>query len=284
MNLQALSGLEFAALYLCAGVFGLAAAKGAEYAIIARETKPADGSHAASPSRSLEIGSFPRPRDVFLIAALRGGKEAVAETILASALASRWLTSTDDGAFFVGQRSPNVADEVYDFGRRITASRISRESALRYARASAQVFEARHHEVLDRLGLRVKSSTKLLAQLTTIALGGLVVLVGVARLGGDGLDVTSRAVIGVELALFALTALLLARPTTKTPAGTAYEAWLLDNTVSLRADVAAYRTRVPEDLVLAAALVGAEGVPGLDAFYGDSEKNKPEMSGETVAG
>lgn len=284
MNIQALSGLEFAALYLCAGVFGLAAAKGAQYAIVASESHAPNEASPSSAPQPLMMGVFPHPRDVFLIAALRGGREAVAETILASATASRLLTSTGDADFFVGQKNPNAPEEVYDFGRRIGTSRISREDALRYARASAEAFEQRHEETLQRLGYRLMGGTKLLARLSTWVLGALVVLIGVARLSSGGLDVMARTAIGTELVLFGVGTILLARPTKKTKSGAAYEAWLVESTVSLRADVAARRTRMRDDIVLATALGGARVVPTLEAFYGSPERGKTDISGAQVAG
>ncbi len=237
----------------------------------AATTAAAGSSLAAVPSTSggpLLVGRMPRPDDVWLVAWLRGGKDALRTTLFTAARTAGWLQLTGEQPSLlvdVVPGDPALTSLHHALGSRPLLDLKALLQGLDDTAADLERSVARRAEEaglvrpLDRrLGLLLLG----LGGALVAVVAGIVRIVIRAELNPDA--VFPRNLVVAMMVTVGLAALLTWRTTGQHRQARAYLSWLDDVTVNLRKAVERGGVRRPADVVLVSALGGhgALGVTG----------------------
>lgn len=265
------SGPEFLGVYVVLAVVVFAVSRFVQLIVLSgldgRLPEAQDGPmgyrRAFQPGATMRVGTLPSAADVYRIAYLRGGHDAVADALIAQACAQGWLRSFD----VVGAVAHDAPSEVQRFHAAVV--RLPHRDAATIRRAAKDLdprwIESTREALIAQgfwrpFGRRLVAALFVLFPMTLVVwLGGLRVVRGV---------MLDRPVAFLVLLLLAVTAvsLWLAFPAKKTTHAERYLAWLDGATTSLRANATQGAARTEHDWLLAAALGGAAAVPVI-AFY-----------------
>ena len=273
------SGPAFLGIYAGIAIVGLLLAKAAQVRAIRRSEEamkaalavkeqpagyrtPADRQWAHQP---LTIGFMPMREEHLRIAYLKGGINAVADALVASAVAHGWLVIDVFGSLRIGSPQHGALAEEQALFRRIKVNASSVASVMEAARKVARSMESSYEDDLLRAGFLRTQATRTAGRWTVLLIGAAILGIGAIRaLRGVELG-RSIGFLMIEMTgvCLGLVVILAARVERITTAGKAYRQWINAATTTLRADVRAGRDQEPVDMLLAASLAGMFVVPEL---------------------
>jgi len=223
-------------------------------------------SEAATSRRNAQtyaIGHLPRAREVFAVAYLRSGVEAVARVVVAEATATGWLVFSDERGH-VGHLPRDADDASRALHRALDHGVVTHDRSFAAAKKIALSLEPAIVSDLESAGLLRTWTSRRLGELAALVLAIPSGILGVRRVleGAEavGIGSTTGALGGallflaLEVAGFVVAMFAFARVSHAMEHAGAYLSWLDDATLSLREDVASGRDHRVADVMLATAL------------------------------
>lgn len=273
------SGPAFLGIYALIAIVGLLLAKAAQERAIRRSEEETNAALAVKEQpagyrvpaerpwahQRLTVGFMPMREEHLRIAYLKGGNDAVASALVASAVAHGWLGIDLFGSIRVGSPAQGALAEEHALWRRIKSNASSVASVMEAARKVARSLESSYADDLLGAGFLRTQATRRAGRWTVLLIGAAILGIGAIRaLRGVELG-RSIQFLMIEMAGvgIGLVVILASRVERISAAGKAYLEWIDAATTTLRADVRAGRDQDPVDVLLAASLAGIFVVPEL---------------------
>jgi uncharacterized protein (TIGR04222 family) len=273
------SGPRFLVIYAGIAIIGILLAKAVQARAIRRSEEATKAAMAVKEQPAgyrvpagapwahqlLTIGFMPMREEHLRIAYLKGGNNAVAGALVASAVAHGWLVTNPHGSFGVGSPGRGVLAEEQALSRELLAGWEPVSRVMEAAHKIAGRWESSYEDDLVRAGLLRTQATRTAGRWAALLIGAAILAIGAIRAlrGGELGRPVGLLIFEMVCICIALVVILFARVERITTTGKAYLEWIDAATTTLRADVQAGRDQVPADVLLAASLAGMFVLPAL---------------------